>query len=131
MSNNSARISDGQYFNGVRIHPGNVDPSDLIGFAALVAAIQENTAVQRRIAEALESQQATAARNYYTPDEAADRLGFRITKTGSHTRRLKYCREHGFLSIWYSERPYHYDRDQVDALAEKLRLGKVYLPKSL
>lgn len=115
----------------IRIHHGNVKPIGTMDFDALLAAIQENTAVQRRIAEALESQQATAARNYYTPDEAADRLGFRITKTGSHTRRLKYCREHGFLSIWYSERPYHYDRDQVDALAEKLRQGKVYLPKSL
>lgn len=131
MSNNSAQIPTGQYYDGIRIHQGNVNPIGTMGFEALLAAIQENTAVQRRIAEALESQQATAARNYYTPDEAADRLGFRITKTGSHTRRLKYCREHGFLSIWYSERPYHYDRDQVDALAEKLRLGKVYLPKSL
>lgn len=116
---------------GIRIHRGNGDPSELIGFAALVAAIQENTAVQLRIAEALESQQATAARNYYTPEEAADRLGFKVTKTGSHTRRLKYCREHGFLRIWYSERPYHYDRKQVDELAEKLHKGKVYLPKSL
>lgn len=116
---------------GIRIHRGNESQAGVIDFSALLAAIHENTAVQRRIAEALESQQATAARNYYTPNEAADRLGFRITKTGSHTRRLKYCREHGFLSIWYSERPYHYDRDQVNALAEKLRLGKVYLPKSL
>jgi hypothetical protein len=115
----------------IRIHRGNAVPMGTMGFDALLAAIHENTAVQLRIAEALESQQASAARNYYTPEEAADRLGFRITKTGSHTRRLKYCREHGFLSIWYSERPYHYDRDQVNALAEKLRLGKVYLPKSL
>lgn len=128
---NDVQIPAGQYFNGIRIHRGNEFPIGTMDLAALLAAIQENTAVQRRIAEALESQQASAARNYYTPDEAADRLGFRITKTGSHTRRLKYCREHGFLSIWYSERPYHYDRDQVDALAEKLRQGKVYLPKSL
>lgn len=128
---NTAQHAAGHYFDGIRVHPGNEYPMGTMDLATLVAAIQENTAVQRRIAEALESQQATAARNYYTPDEAADRLGFRITKTGSHTRRLKYCREHGFLSIWYSERPYHYDRDQVDALAEKLRKQKVYLPKSL
>jgi hypothetical protein len=115
----------------IRIHQGNVDPIGTMGFDALLAAIQENTAVQLRIAEALESQRSSNARNYYTPEEAAERLGFKVTKTGSHTRRLKYCREHGFLSIWYSERPYHYDRDQVNALAEKLRLGKVYLPKSL
>lgn len=103
----------------------------VVDAATLLAAIQENTAVQRRIVELLEQQHTTETRNYYTPEEAAERLGFRVTKTGSHTRRLKYCREHGLLSIWYSERPYHYDRDQVNALAEKLSKGKVYLPKSL
>lgn len=114
---------------GIRIHQGNYQP--LRGWNDILAAIKENTAVQRRIVELLEQQHTTETRNYYTPEEAADRLGFRITKTGSHTRRLKYCREHGLLSIWYSARPYHYDRDQVEALAEKLRLGKVYLPSSL
>jgi hypothetical protein len=126
MSNNNTQLPIGQYFDGIRIHMGNVDP-----ISSLVAAIQENTAVQRRIAEALESQRSDNARNYYTPEEAAEKLGFKVTATNSHTRRLKYCRDKGFLNIWYSERPYHYDRNQVDDLADKLRRGKVYLPKSL
>jgi hypothetical protein len=126
----STQIPIGQYVNGIRLHRGNVGLGGMIDFSALLAAIEENTAVQRRIAEALEGQRSSNARNYYTPEEAAEKLGFKVTATGSHTRRLKYCRDKGFLNIWYSERPYHYDRDQVEALAEKLRKGKVYLPKS-
>lgn len=123
-------ISSG-VINNIRLHRGNESPMGTILFADLLAAIQENTAVQRRIAEALESQRSDNARNYYTPEEAAEKLGFKVTATNSHTRRLKYCRDKGFLNIWYSERPYHYDRNQVDDLADKLRRGKVYLPKSL
>lgn len=118
--------------NDIRIHQGNVDFLNMGVFTSdLLNAIKENTAVQLRIAEALESQRSATARNYYTPEEAAERLGFRVTTTGSHTRRLKYCREHGLLSIWYSERPYHYDRKDVDALAEKLHNGTVFLPKTM
>ena len=97
----------------------------------LIEAINQNTEVSKRLLAAFEAQHTTATKNFYTPEEAAAKLGFKVTKTASHTRRLKYCREHGFLTIWYSTRPYHYCKKQVDGLAEKMAVGKVLLPKTL
>jgi hypothetical protein len=63
-----------------------------------------------------------------TPEDAARLLGWPVAKSRGYTRKLKFCRDKGFLSIFYAQRPYHYDRKEVEALAEKIRIGKVYIP---
>jgi len=63
-----------------------------------------------------------------TPEKAAKLLGWPIGKGRGYTRRLKFARDNGYLTIFYNYRPFMYDRNEVIALAEKIRAGKVYIP---
>lgn len=84
------------------------------------AILHELRTINARL-QLLEKAMATEASGWVTGEEAAQILGL-----GS-TRPLQYARTHGFLTKFASRRPYRYDRNEVKALAEKVRSGKVYL----
>ena len=64
------------------------------------------------------------------PDEAAELLGFNITKSGSHRTRITWLCKQGFITKFRSSRPRRYDRADVLQCAEKLRNGKIHIPST-
>lgn len=64
------------------------------------------------------------------PDEAAELLGFNITKSGSHRVRITWLCRQGFITKFRSSRPRRYDRADVLQCAEKLRNGKIHIPST-
>ncbi|MEM9526654.1 MAG: hypothetical protein AAGA31_08610 [Bacteroidota bacterium] len=68
---------------------------------------------------------------WLTAEEAAEKLGKPITKSGSYKTVLAYARKHGqprFLRTFGSERPYTYLRTEVEALARAVATGQTVLP---
>lgn len=64
------------------------------------------------------------------PDEAAEILGFNITRSGSHRVRISWLCRQGFITKFQATRPRRYDRADVQACAEKLRNGKIHIPST-
>lgn len=68
---------------------------------------------------------------FIKPEEAAKILGLNITKSNTHTRRLAWYRNNGFLTLFQGSRPIHYSRSQVMALAKKIERGEAPIPPVL
>jgi hypothetical protein len=68
---------------------------------------------------------------YVNADEAAGLLGFNVTKSRTHTRRLAWYRRHGFLKTFFGTSRYSYLRVEVMALAERIKSGEVPVPPVL
>lgn len=68
---------------------------------------------------------------FIKPKEAAKILGLNITKSSTHTRRLAWYRNNGFLTLFQGSRPIHYSRSQVMALAKKIERGEAPIPPVL
>jgi hypothetical protein len=64
-------------------------------------------------------------------DETAEALGRPLTKSGEHLRCLKHFRDHGFLTVFGSMRPYTYSRGQVMELRKLIDREKVFMPERL
>lgn len=64
------------------------------------------------------------------PDEAAEILGFNITRSGSHRTRITWLCRQGFITKFQATRPRRYDRADVQACAEKLRNGRIHIPST-
>ena len=62
------------------------------------------------------------------PDEAARILNLPVTKGKTHTRRLKYFREHGFLTKFTGTSPYYYNVQELQSLAQRIADGQVMIP---
>lgn len=65
---------------------------------------------------------------FVNPEEAAKILGFNVTKSKTHTRRLAWYRKNGFITIFHGTKPIHYSRAQVMALAKKIERGEAPVP---
>lgn len=63
-----------------------------------------------------------------SPTEAACILGIPVTTGNTHTRRLKYFREHGFLTKFTGSSPYYYNVAELKQLAQRLANGQVAMP---
>jgi len=65
---------------------------------------------------------------WLSPEEAAAALGWSVTKSRQYTRRLKYCRDKGYLKSFSNQRPYSYDRQEVSRLSDQIKAGAVIIP---
>lgn len=66
---------------------------------------------------------------WMTGDEAAQALGRRLTKSGEHLRCLKFFRDKGHLTVFGSQRPITYSREQVMDLKKKMDREQVFMPE--
>ena len=92
--------------------------------AIIAARVEQIEADLRAIQEIVKN----GIESALSPEKAAKILGWPIGKGRGYTRRLKFARDAGHLTIFYNHRPFMYDREEVLALAEKIRAGKVYIP---
>ena len=92
----------------------------------LTEAIRQNTEINRALLLELRRDRAT----WLGPDEACERLGFGVTKSGKHRARLTWLRQKGFLRTFGSHRPYSYCAKEVDEVAAKMRAGRLVIPSS-
>jgi len=65
---------------------------------------------------------------FLEPDDACRVLGIKLTTSGRHRVRLKFFREHGFLTKFGSRNPFTYERNEVKDLASRIAQGKVQMP---
>ena len=89
-------------------------------------ALEENNRLLERMIEAMKFQQ----REWYTPDEVKECLGFPRTEKGNSNQsaKLKWLRDKGYLSSYIPGRPIMYNAENVREVANKLRKGKIYIP---
>ncbi|MCB0654188.1 MAG: hypothetical protein KDC85_23105 [Saprospiraceae bacterium] len=66
------------------------------------------------------------AKEWYTPDEALNVLGFHTTKNSR--RRLQYLRDNNLLTKFGSLKPFTYDAQQVKEVADLIRAGRIAVP---
>ncbi len=71
---------------------------------------------------------AAPAKTWLNPTEAATVLGLPITCSKTHTRRLKWYRDNGFLTQYQGERPVYYHHKDVQALAKRIERNEVIIP---
>jgi hypothetical protein len=70
----------------------------------------------------------TNAAKIVGPDEAAKILGLPVTKSRTHTRRLAWYRNHGFLKKFSGSKPYFYNVQELQGLAKRISNGEVVIP---
>lgn len=94
----------------------------MIMFANLATVLEFTTKV------VLPKETAPLTTGIVGPDEAARILNLPITKGKTHTRRLKYFREHGFLTKFTGTSPYYYNVQELKSLAQRIADGQVMIP---
>lgn len=62
------------------------------------------------------------------PDEAARILGLPVTKSRTHTRRLAWYRNHGFITRFSGSKPFFYNVQELQKLAKRISNGEVVIP---
>jgi len=67
-------------------------------------------------------------KTWITPEEAAEILGLPITSSRTHTRRLRWYRDQGFLTKFQGRRPISYLRSDVEKLAKRIKNTEVIIP---
>lgn len=67
-------------------------------------------------------------KTWITPEEAAEILGLPITISRTHTRRLRWYRDQGFLTKFQGRRPISYLRSDVEKLAKRIKNSEVIIP---
>ena len=97
----------------------------------MVAQLVQAVAIQNGVAMADISIPAAAAKTWLNPNEAAQVLGLPITRSSTHTRRLKWYRDNGFLTKYQGERPVYYHYKDVAALAKRIEQNEVVIPPVL
>ncbi len=94
-------------------------------------ALEENNRLLERMIEALAFQQ----REWYTPEEVKQALGFPPTPSGksnaSQSAKLKWLRNKGYLHSYIDGRPIMYNAENVREVADKLRRGKIHIPSKI
>lgn len=91
---------------------------------AQAAALRDHAAALREYTAAL--RQDTTQSPFMSGDEAAKYLGFGITRTGHHLRRMKELRERNLLLTFGQRNPYTYLRAEVEELLKRKQSGKVF-----
>ena len=92
-----------------------------------IEALMENMAILLQVNITKTSTSSNAG--IVGPDEAARILNLPITKGKTHTRRLKYFREHGFLTKFTGSSPYYYNVQELKSLAQRIADGQVMIPR--
>jgi len=67
-------------------------------------------------------------KTWINPEEAAEILGLPITSSRTHTRRLRWYRDQGFLTKYQGRRPISYLRSDVEKLAKRVKNSEVIIP---
>lgn len=67
-------------------------------------------------------------KTWLNPEEAAEILGLPITISRTHTRRLRWYRDQGFLTKYNGRRPISYLRSDVEKLAKRVKNNEVIIP---
>lgn len=67
-------------------------------------------------------------KTWLNPAEAAEILGLPITSSRTHTRRLRWYRDQGFLTKFQGRRPISYLRTDVEKLAKRIKNSEVIIP---
>jgi hypothetical protein len=70
----------------------------------------------------------TNKKTWITAEEAAEILGLPITSSRTHTRRLRWYRDRGFLTKFQGRRPISYLRSDVEKLAKRIKNSEVIIP---
>ncbi len=88
------------------------------------ALLQENKEVMREMLQYLKKQDS----DWCDPDEAAELLGFRITKSGHHRRKVSWLAKQGFIERFREGSPWSYWREDVKTVSIRLAKGEIYMP---
>ena len=91
---------------------------------AQAAALREHAAALREYAAAM--RQDNRSSPFVSADDAAAYLGFKLTKTGHHLRRLKELRDRGLLVTFGQQHPFTYNRAELEDLLKKKEKGKLF-----
>lgn len=97
----------------------------------MVEQLLQAVAIQNGAALADTPAPTAAAKTWLNPTEAAQVLGLPITRSCTHTRRLKWYRDRGFLTKYQGERPVYYHHKDVAALAKRIEQNEVIIPPVL
>jgi hypothetical protein len=62
------------------------------------------------------------------PDEAARILNIPVTKSRTHTRRLAWYRQHGYLKKFTGQKPFYYNVNELESLSRQIAEGQVVIP---
>lgn len=92
-----------------------------------IEALMENMAILLQV-NITKTSTASSNTGIVGPDEAARILNLPVTKGKTHTRRLKYFREHGFLTKFTGTSPYYYNVQELKSLAQRIADGQVMIP---
>lgn len=66
--------------------------------------------------------------DFVNADEAAQILGIPVTRSRTHTRRLAWYREHGYITQWWGRNKYNYSRKEINSLANRIKSQEVIIP---
>lgn len=94
----------------------------------MVAQLVQAVAIQNGVALADTPAPTAATKTWLNPTEAAQVLGLPITRSSTHTRRLKWYRDNGFLTKYQGERPVYYHYKDVATLAKRIEQNEVVIP---
>ena len=87
----------------------------------ILLAIQESNAKLDRLISIMTKEQS----HWVDPDEAADILGFAITKSGSHRRRVRWLIDQGYITQYRRGKPFMYWREQLELISKKIAKGEI------
>lgn len=102
---------------------------DTAMLAQLKKTLDKNTQAVTDLTNFLRVQQAQEL-DWCSGDEAAKLLGMKLTKSGTHRRRVAWLAKQGFIPRFRAGNPYMYWRDDVKVLSPKIASGEVILPSS-
>lgn len=94
---------------------------------ALRKALEDNSRAMTQMLTYIKKQDSP----WCDPDDAAQLLGLRLTKSNRHRRVVAYLANHGFIANFRSGRPYMYWRADIIALAPRIASGDVCVPSRL
>ncbi len=100
------------------------EPSMQEALLIQAAALREHAAALREYTAAL--RQDAIKSPFVSADEAAQYLGFKLTRTGHHLRRLQSLRERGLLVTFGQQHPYTYARAELEDLVKRKEKGTLF-----
>lgn len=66
--------------------------------------------------------------DFVNADEAAKILGLPVTRSRTHTRRLAWYRDHGYITKFWGTNKYTYSRKEMNSLAKRIESLEVIIP---
>jgi uncharacterized protein YecE (DUF72 family) len=70
----------------------------------------------------------TPITDFINADEAAKILGLPVTRSRTHTRRLAWYRDHGYITKFWGKNKYTYSRKEINSLAKRIESLEVIIP---